>query len=308
MTSSRQQKKIVLLDGGLGSTLIDNGLDIANDPLWSGKILVTQPEQVTQVHREFIQAGCEIIITGTYQVNVDNLMSYCNLSLSQAEETIFNSVQIAREAVEIEKSQCLVAASIGPYGATLHDGSEFNGWYTDTMTIEQFKDWHRPRIAIVARAEPDLLAFETIPSKKEAEALVELLREFPNLKAWLAFNSQDCKMTSHGEPIEEAVTVCLKSRDQIMAVGVNCVHPSTVVPLMKRINHLDQDLIAYPNAGVVWDEVKGAHSTLDQSIAPFVPAYIEAGIKYIGGCCHVNPADIRKMKDAIDNYVAKQQQ
>ncbi|UJR27026.1 hypothetical protein I4U23_008330 [Adineta vaga] len=193
MNFSGLNKKIILIDGGLGTTLQEYGLNILSDPLWSGKILVKQPEQLVKVHQAFVQAKCDIILTATYQVSTDSLMKCCEMSYEQAEETIFNSVKVARQAIDEEKAECYVAASIGPYGAMLSDGSEFNGWYTDSMTIEQFKDWHRPRLSILARAEPDLIAFETIPSQKEAEAVVELLKEFPNLKGWLSFNCQVLK-------------------------------------------------------------------------------------------------------------------
>ncbi|CAF3908304.1 unnamed protein product, partial [Rotaria sp. Silwood2] len=113
----------------------------------------------------------------------------------------------------------------------------------------------------------------------------------------------DSKRTAHGEPIEEAAaSVCLKASDQIIAVGVNCVHPDTVVPLIKQMNKIDCDFIAYPNAGVIWDSEKQAFKSQGQSIAPFINSYIDAGIKYIGGCCNVNPNQIRTIRDIIDTY------
>ncbi|CAF3445821.1 unnamed protein product [Rotaria sp. Silwood1] len=113
----------------------------------------------------------------------------------------------------------------------------------------------------------------------------------------------DCKRTAHGEPIEEAAaSVCLKSPDQIIAVGVNCVHPDTVVPLIKQMNKIDRDFIAYPNAGVTWDAEKQVFNSQGQSIAPFIPSYIDAGLKYVGGCCNVNPSQIRAIRDIIDTY------
>ncbi|CAF4053764.1 unnamed protein product [Rotaria sp. Silwood2] len=197
MSFSQKYNKVILIDGGLGTTLHEYGLAVLDDPLWSGKALVKEPEQLAKAHRAFVQAKCDFILTATYQVSVENLMNHHHLSNEQAEEVIYNSVKIARNVIGQfdyeEKAKCFVAASVGPYGAALNDGSEFNGWYTDSMTIEQFKDWHRPRLAILTRAEPDLIAFETIPSKKEAEALAELLKEFPNVKGWFSFNCQVLK-------------------------------------------------------------------------------------------------------------------
>lgn len=129
-----------------------------------------------------------------------------------------------------------MAGSVGPYGAFLLDGSEYTGAYAEEMSVEvsgsqmlilvtnevimqmflqmfhllsnydvpafffssskELKAWHRPHVECLAAAGADLVAFETIPSIKEAEALVELLREFPNSKAWLAFS---CKVTTAAE-------------------------------------------------------------------------------------------------------------
>lgn len=85
----------------------------------------------------------------------------------------------------------LIAGSVGPYGATLHDGSEYTGSYKDSVIFDELKEWHKPRISTLIEAGVDLLAFETLPCKKEAEVLLDILKEYPNMKAWLSFN---CKV------------------------------------------------------------------------------------------------------------------
>lgn len=84
----------------------------------------------------------------------------------------------------------MIAGSLGPYGAYLHDGSEYNGFYTDRISREELIDYHKSRISALVEGGVDLLAIETIPSKKEAEIIVELIKEFPNIKAWLSFSCQ----------------------------------------------------------------------------------------------------------------------
>jgi homocysteine S-methyltransferase len=79
---------------------------------------------------------------------------------------------------------------VGPYGAYLHDGSEYNGYYTDRTPSEVLKNYHKSKIGALVEAGVDLLAIETIPSKKEAEIIVEIIKEFPNIKAWLSFSCQ----------------------------------------------------------------------------------------------------------------------
>lgn len=83
----------------------------------------------------------------------------------------------------------MVVGSVGPYGASLHDGSEYTGSYAKTTSAETMREWHIPRIKALVEAGVDLLALETIPCKIEAEMLVELLKtDFPNTKAWLSFS------------------------------------------------------------------------------------------------------------------------
>lgn len=81
-----------------------------------------------------------------------------------------------------------IAGSVGPYGAFLHDGSEYTGSYTNKVTTEKLIEWHRPKVQALIEAGVDILAFETIPCYKEAEALIKLLKEFPQMKAWVSFS------------------------------------------------------------------------------------------------------------------------
>ena len=81
-----------------------------------------------------------------------------------------------------------MAGSVGPYGAMLHDGSEYTGIYPPNVTHELLREWHRPRLDALLEAGADLLAFETIPCSMEALALISLLKEYPQARAWLSFS------------------------------------------------------------------------------------------------------------------------
>jgi homocysteine S-methyltransferase len=87
------------------------------------------------------------------------------------------------------RSYPLVAASVGPYGATLHDGSEYRGNYG--LDVDALVEFHRPRMAVLASAGADLLACETLPRRDEALALALLLPEFPTTQAWISFSCRD---------------------------------------------------------------------------------------------------------------------
>lgn len=91
----------------------------------------------------------------------------------------------------LKERKHLIVGSIGPYGAYLHDGSEYTGAYESSISTTTLKEWHRPRVKALIEAGVDLLAFETIPCKTEAVILIELIKEYPNAKTWLSFS---CKV------------------------------------------------------------------------------------------------------------------
>lgn len=124
-------------------------------------------------------------------------MEYLNLDKANAYKLIKESARIAKRAVDLymkanpNAKKPLVAGSVGPYGASLHDGSEYTGSYVDKVKKETIMAWHRARFNALTEEGIDLLAIETIPAQAEAEALIDLLKEYPNQKAWLAFQ---CKV------------------------------------------------------------------------------------------------------------------
>ena len=121
--------------------------------------------------------------TASYQASVEGLVA-AGYDDREARRLIPRSVAIAREVAD-EYPGSLVAASVGPYGAYLADGSEYTGRYGVTAT--RLRDFHGPRLELLAGAGPDLLAVETIPDADEAEVLVELLDEV-GLPAWFSYS------------------------------------------------------------------------------------------------------------------------
>ncbi|MCO5552285.1 hypothetical protein L7F22_005797 [Adiantum nelumboides] len=254
----KQASGCLVIDGGLATHLEHLGANI-NDPLWSALCLLNKPELIRQVHREYLEAGAQIIITASYQATIPGFCSK-GLSLSQAEELLKRSVQLALEArdayweyrqgtaVNDAKLQpALVAASIGSYGAFLADGSEYSGNYGPGMTLEKLKDFHRPRLQILAEAKPDLIAFETTPNRLETQAYVDLLREESiDMPAWITFNSKDGINVVSGDSFEECVKLAASSPG-VVAVGINCTPPRFIHGLIlsaKKAPPMDQ-LMAY---------------------------------------------------------------
>ncbi|XP_034036546.1 homocysteine S-methyltransferase YbgG [Thalassophryne amazonica] len=300
----------LILDGGLATELEAQGFNLQVDPLWNARLLHTNPQAIRDVHYRFLLSGADVITTATYQASIRGFIKYLGLTSEQAGELLMSGVHLARETVKkclsdsnLTGQRCpFVAASVGPYGAFLHDGSEYSGCYADEMSIEELKVWHRPQMESLVTAEPDLIAFETIPSIKEAEALMELLREFPNSKAWLSFSCKDGKCISDGSPFTAAVQLTNRSQ-QLVAVGVNCCSPRLVEPLLdSAMSLLSPDLcwVVYPNSGEEWDTEHGWQtSTTSSSISKLFPTWVKQGAALIGGCCRVGPAEIAELQQQV---------
>lgn len=297
----------IVLDGGLGTELCKLGLILPDDHLWSAGVLNTNISALVKVHKDFIRSGADVIGTCSYQANVDNLQKYLRIGFTHAEELIARSCAAAMQAREESgRPGVLVAGSVGPYGAALSDFSEYSGAYADGVSIEEFIDWHRPRVRCLVASGVDLLAFETIPAAREAMALVRLLREFPGAKAWLSFttsrDSPEC--TAKGEPLAVAMSNCRRvdSSGQICAIGVNCCPPDSVQAIFEKTGPLPGiPFLAYPNSGEVYSSTFGWGPGLEprKPLAAYVAHWRKLNVALIGGCCRTGPDDIRGIADVI---------
>lgn len=297
-----------VIDGGVATELARHGLDLG-DELWSARVLIEEPEAIERVHEAYFLAGADIAITASYQASYEGFARR-GLSAERTTEILKRSVALARSArsrVLRERPdmvrELLVAASVGPYGAVLHDGSEYRGDYG--LDEDALVDFHRERFAVLADAGADLLACETIPSRTEAAALVRLLGEHPDTEAWITFSCRDGRHTSAGDPIAECAQ-WLDAVPQVVAIGVNCVAPEMVESLIHEIGTgTDKPIVIYPNSGESWDaEARCWVGTADRFTA-YVPRWLEAGARWIGGCCRTTPDDIRRVRADVDAFGAR---
>lgn len=294
---ARRKGGVVVLDGGLATELERRGVDL-RDPLWSARALLDDPTSLKNIHRDYLHAGTQCISTASYQATLPGLMAR-GLSRAQAEDALVRSVKLAQQArdeylaASPRSEPVFIAASIGPYGAYLADGSEFRGDYGNTR--EQLVEFHFPRMEILAAAGADLLACETVPCLLEAEAFARCLERVPQVPAWVSFSCQSDSRICHGEPITQAATV-LAGVANVVAVGVNCTDPIHVAGLVARLREsTSKPIVVYPNSGETWDPV-GRRWVGTASVADYVHAAVQwrdAGATLIGGCCRTGPEHIR---------------
>ncbi len=287
-----------VIDGGLATELEYQGARI-DGPLWSAHVLEDEPEKLIAVHRAFIAAGAECIATCSYQVS---RMGYAEVGLppERADAALLRSVELARTAIaEFPARRVLVAGSLGPYGAALHNGGEYHGNYD--CSYADLVRFHRERIAVFAGASapqrPDLLAFETFPSLEEARAVGEALEPWPELRAWFSFSCRDDQHVSHGESVAECAAL-VAAFPQTVAIGVNCVPPGWIPSLIGELRRGSElPIVVYPNSGEGWDAERRCWTgnTDPAGFGTQAAEWFRAGAQMVGGCCRTRPAHIAEV-------------
>jgi homocysteine S-methyltransferase len=278
----------VVLDGGMSNQLESAGHDLS-DELWSARLLAERPEAITEAHLAYFEAGANVAITSSYQATFEGFAQR-GIGREEAARLLTLSVELARDAARQARDKGVthplwVAASVGPYGAMLADGSEYRGRYG--LTVDELERFHRPRLEVLAAASPDALALETVPDADEAEALLRAVRGL-GVPAWLSYSIAGDR-TRAGQPLEEAFALAADV-DEVIAVGVNCCAPEDVdgaVATAARVT--GKPVVVYPNSGEAWDaEARAWHGR--SSFAPEqVLGWRESGARLIGGCCRVGP-------------------
>ena len=294
-----------VLDGGMASELEYMGERI-DGPLWSAHVLEGAPGKIAAVHRAYIAAGARCIEAASYQVS---RMGYAEFGLrpEQADAALLRAVKLARAAAsDTPKRRVLVAASLGPYGAALHNGAEYTGKYD--CSFAGLVAFHRERICVLAGAKgmqsPDLVAFETLPSLEEARAIGEALAGCSNLAVWFSFTCRDAQHVAHGELLRDCAAHVARL-PQTVAIGVNCTDPSLVVGLIGELRAAsDKPVIVYPNSGEKWDAVNrrwtGTSDPAD--FGAKAAEWFKAGAQMVGGCCRTRPAHIRAVAKVAKQF------
>lgn len=306
MAAFLERQGVMILDGGLATELEARGCDL-RDELWSAKVLIDDTDLLLRVHADYLAAGADCIASASYQASFEGFRRR-GLSEDEAARLLRLSVRLAVQARDAFWSdhanrrgrlRPLVAASVGPYGAALADGSEYTGRYD--LEEPGLRAFHWQRWHVLATSGADLLACETIPSQMEGRVLLELLHETPESYAWFSFSCRDGKRVSDGAALAETLAP-FKDEPQVVAVGVNCTSPSLISSLIAEAHHaVDKPIVVYPNSGEGWDAERrcwiGTAEAVDFAMAS--AQWRDAGASVIGGCCRTGPQHIREIREAL---------
>ncbi|MFI6724690.1 homocysteine S-methyltransferase [Streptomyces sp. R-74717] len=279
----------VLLDGGLSNQLEAQGCDLS-DALWSARLLADGPGQIEAAHTAYVRAGAQVLITASYQATFEGFEER-GIGRAQAAELFARSVRLARRAAGAVEREIWVAASVGPYGAMLADGSEYRGRYG--LSVRELERFHRPRVEALAAAGPDVLALETVPDIDEAEALLRAV-EGCGLPVWLSYSVAGDR-TRAGQSLETAFALA-SGQDRVLAVGVNCCDPADADRAVRVAAEVaGKPVVVYPNSGERWDAGGREWAGAPTFEPGRVRAWQDAGARLVGGCCRVGPETIAEL-------------
>ncbi|MFJ5103241.1 homocysteine S-methyltransferase [Streptomyces sp. NPDC088554] len=279
-------EETVVLDGGLSNQLASQGCDLS-DSLWSARLLVDSPEQIEAAHAAYVRAGAQVLITSSYQATYEGFAQR-GMDREKAGELLVRSVELARSAGAAGEREVWVAASVGPYGAMLADGSEYRGRYG--LSVAELERFHRPRIETLASAGPDVLALETVPDSDEAQALLRAA-DGCGVPVWLSYSIAG-EYTRAGQPLAEAFALAA-GNDQVIAVGVNCCEPGDTDRAVEIAAEVTgKPVVVYPNSGEEWDATARGWRGEPAFDPTRVRSWQAAGARLVGGCCRVGPSEI----------------
>lgn len=263
------KKEFVILDGGMGTMLQKSGMAMGETPELLG---ITTPELLIDIHRQYINAGADIVYANTFGANRYKL-EHCGKSV---DEIIKKAVQNARKACEGTNSY--VALDIGPIGQLL----EPTGYLSFEEAYDIFKE------QILAGKDADVVVFETMTDLMEVKAGVLAAKENSDLPVICTMTFEENKRTFTGCSIS-AMALTLQGLG-VDAIGINCsLGPKELLPVVEELaKWTSLPIVVKPNAGLP-DPVTNTYNVSPEEFASYMEAMLPFGVKIMGGCCGTNP-------------------
>ncbi len=290
----------ILLDGGLATTLESHGAQL-DSRLWSAKLLIEDPKEILWAHKQFLKSGSQVISSSSYQFSHATLAAM-GFSKSASDDLLRQSVEIAKKSITQvhpgDKRHVFVAASLGPFGATLGDGSEYTGDY-GAYGLAEIMGLHDERIRVLSTTKVDVLAFETIPRGDEALAIAQRMRKSPALEFWLSFQLRDPEHLANGDKFHDLI-LSLEPYDNLVAIGINCLPPALATQALKlAYGKSKKGIFIYPNSGEIYRKGKWSDANDGDNFLIEAEKWLALGSAGIGGCCRTSPKTIAELAEII---------
>jgi len=275
---------VAVFDGAMGTMLYAKGVYINRS---YDELNLTQPDLVREVHEEYARAGAEVLQTNTFGATAHHLQQY---SLEGSLRAI--NIAAARLAREAAGNRCFVSGAIGPLGLRIEP-------YGPT-SFDEAKDMFREQVSALLEGGVDLFVLETFSDISEIRQAIRAVRELCDLPVVAQMTILTDGNTSFGTT-PEVFTARLDEWGADV-VGLNCgVGPAILLSGVEKMRPLtNRKIIVQPNAGLPRD-VQGRQFYMcsPEYMAKYSKRLIQAGVKFIGGCCGTTPAHIKLISDAV---------
>jgi len=290
--------KIKLLDGSMSFPMEQLGYNLKNK-LWTGMALISDPDIIKNIHKDYINAGADYISTSTYQVSYDRLQNMGYQS-SEIKKVFQKSVDIVKEAIKESRSkkEIKIVGSFGPFASYDPNASEYVGKYNSTD--DEIKNFHLNNINIIEETDLDIILYETIPCLREIKILSKILSQ-TNKEIWISITCNENIEFRDGSSFKEACKI-ISQIEQITTMGINCFSPLLVEKALKKLKkYSNKKTLVYPNSGEKYNPKDKYWSGKNEFNNLMIKNWLSLSPDIIGGCCRVGYNNIKKMREEIDS-------
>ena len=290
--------KIKLLDGSMSFPMEHLGYNLKNK-LWTGMALISDPDIIKNIHKDYINAGADYISTSTYQVSYDRLKNMGYQS-SEIKKVFQKSVDLVKEAIKESgsKKEIKIIGSFGPFASYDPNASEYVGEYNSTD--DEIKNFHLNNINIIEETDLDIILYETIPCLREIKVLSKVLSQ-TNKEIWISITCNENIEFRDGSSFKEACKI-ISQIEQITTLGINCFSPLLVEKALKELKkYSNKKTLVYPNSGEKYNPKDKYWSGKNEFNNLMIKNWLSLSPDIIGGCCRVGFDNIKNMREEIDS-------
>ncbi|MBQ4572490.1 MAG: homocysteine S-methyltransferase family protein [Clostridia bacterium] len=276
-------KEILFFDGAMGTMLQKNGLKTGELP---ENMNITHPDVLLKIHKEYLDAGCNVITTNTFGAN--------SLKFNNVKEIITSAVSLAKKSAEEYDRDTFVALDVGPIGRLLEPCGD--------LPFEQAYELFKEQVIAGENAGADLVLIETMGDLYEIKAAVLAAKENTNLPVLVSMIFDEKGILLTGADIKTAV-VTLEGLG-VDGIGMNCgLGPDQMLELLKEMKEYSSTpIFIQPNAGLpISVNGKTTYNVTPEEFAEKQLEILKNGACALGGCCGTTPEHIKAMIDLCKN-------